>query len=370
MDFKRVLQRIWKPLSVIVAVFAFCTAGFVLTEGVSWFTGVYWGLTTLSTVGYGDVVPTNTPARIFAMTLMLTTVGVIGYLVSTITMLAMQAREEELLGTGGTKMTGHTVLLGWTQTAKSTLTELILSGEKVALMTRKQEAVVEIRTYITHLISHSSKDPELRDRVTPLTNIYIGYGDYTEKSALAHLNLEGAAKAVIASDDDAHNVMTSLILKELAPHLRIVVALIREHFRETLQAAGVTYVISPSEMGGRVLAEAALQPEVAISLDQMTSGGKGAAINEYIVPSGSPLAGKTFGEAAEVLRKNSGAILVGMAQRNPGNSHVRYTVSMAPSPDVRLEAESYLLALTPSARSEESLEKYLGVKAGRERFHP
>ncbi len=368
MRIRAVLERVWKPLALIVGIFVFTTTGFALTQGVSWFTSLYWGLTTLSTVGYGDVVPTNTASRLFAMTLMVTTIGVIGYLVSSITVLAMQVRDEEMLGTGGTKLTNHIVLLGWTQTSRAALQELILNGQRVALMTRKQDAIVEIRTFVTNLIRHNSENPDLKGKTSTISDVYIGYGDYTEKSALGNLNLASATKAIIASDDDAHNVMTSLILKELAPHLRIVVALLREHFRETLEAAGVTYVISPSEMGGRVLAEAAIQPEVAISLDKITNVGDGAAFNEYEARAGGPLTGKSFDEAGGLLRHNCGVILVGIAKPNAGNSHYRFQVSMAPKADTPVASGDFLLVLSSNLEGESRVEHYLGVAPGRERI--
>lgn len=56
-----------------------------ISEGVSFSTALWWALTTVSTVGYGDVSPTTLWGRIAAVLLMVVGVSIIGLLTSTIT---------------------------------------------------------------------------------------------------------------------------------------------------------------------------------------------------------------------------------------------------------------------------------------------
>lgn len=56
-----------------------------ISEGVSFSTAFWWALTTVSTVGYGDVSPTTLWGRIAAVLLMVVGVSIIGLLTSTIT---------------------------------------------------------------------------------------------------------------------------------------------------------------------------------------------------------------------------------------------------------------------------------------------
>ena len=47
---------------------------FSLTQHVSFLTGLYWGVTTASTTGYGDVAPRNATGKVIAIVTMLTTI--------------------------------------------------------------------------------------------------------------------------------------------------------------------------------------------------------------------------------------------------------------------------------------------------------
>ncbi len=364
MQLFKVIERVWKPLAIILGIYLFSVAGFVYATGYSWTTGLYWGITTLSTVGYGDVVPTNGLSRVFASVLMLSTIGVVGYLVSTVTMLSLQIKEEELLGSEGAHMKDHVVMLGWGPSAKAALIELLLAGERVAIMTSRQDQLTEIRSFVSGYVKDARTNPLLRDRISSEDDVFVAFGNYSEHSSLKLLNVEDASKAVVVSDDDTRNMMTSLILKGMAPKLRIVVVLTHEQLKETLQAAGITYVISPSEMGGRILSAACTQPEVALSYDDLTTSSRGATMNEYEVHAGSPLKGMDFRSASEKLLADTGTILVGVARLARRPEGYYFDVKIDPPFSERLEEKSYVIVIT-SLQNNPKLDHYMGIKPGR-----
>jgi general stress protein CsbA len=58
--FFRVHGQVWRACNGAAVLIVLLTAGAVLlhyTEGTDWLDCMYWSLTTLSTVGYGDIVP-------------------------------------------------------------------------------------------------------------------------------------------------------------------------------------------------------------------------------------------------------------------------------------------------------------------------
>ena len=365
MRLRTVFEGIWKPLAVIGGIFAFCVGGFIVADNVSVFTGIYWGVITMTTVGYGDVSITNNLARGFAIILALSTIGTLGYVISAIGALAVRAREEELLGLDGTAFEGHVMLLGWTDVGRAALQELLQAGRRVAIMTPLQDQLVEIRTFVAHLLRDARTNPDLKERISGEKDVFLALGDYSQGASLKLLNLEKASEAIIASDDDARNVMTALILKELAPHLRVVVAVLREELRETLHAAGVTYVISPSDLGGRMVAAAALQPEVAQTFDDLTTTSYHYSLDQFPLTPANPLVGLEFDVAAQRVRTLTGATLVGVARpRTADGGKPAFEVLLTPGAGTRLEPGWYALILS-SLDHLEKLRAWIGVPPGR-----
>ena len=56
-----------------------------LAEGMSLSNGIWWSFVTATTVGYGDTYPVTTPGKFLAVFLMITGIGFVGTLTSTIT---------------------------------------------------------------------------------------------------------------------------------------------------------------------------------------------------------------------------------------------------------------------------------------------
>jgi len=71
-------------LAVLVAAAA---AVFSSVSGVSYWTGLYWAVSTATTVGYGDVSPHGGAARAVAVVFMLVAIPLLGALFSAVTSL-------------------------------------------------------------------------------------------------------------------------------------------------------------------------------------------------------------------------------------------------------------------------------------------
>ncbi len=113
------LSRLWKFLAVFGAVWVFAAVGFYYFEGgISLFKSFYWAIVTLSTIGYGDIVPTNSAARAFTIVVAASQLFLLGYLISVITAVVAEETQRRLLGTLGTDLRGHVVVLGYTSFAR------------------------------------------------------------------------------------------------------------------------------------------------------------------------------------------------------------------------------------------------------------
>jgi voltage-gated potassium channel len=61
----------------------------------TWGDALWWAVTTVTTVGYGDVVPESTPGRIVGAALMLTGLGLIPIITSVVVSILISRRSQE-----------------------------------------------------------------------------------------------------------------------------------------------------------------------------------------------------------------------------------------------------------------------------------
>jgi Trk K+ transport system NAD-binding subunit len=323
--FGEVLQRVWKFVALFLSVYFVSAVLFYFLQPRTPFgTSLYWAIVTLSTTGYGDVVPTTPYARTMTSILLFGQIFLGGYLVSVITSTVIDESQKEALGTLGTDLKDHIVVLGYGGVGQSAVRELLTQDQRVAVVADSPDQVANIRA------------------LAPASRLFATFGSAAELDILRRVNVSVAHSVIVCTSDDATNMISALNVRSIAPAARIVVSVQRSELRDTLRSAGVTYVASPSEMGGRMCASAAFEPEVAHALEDITAADISADMQEYLLTPGSPLADLTFGDAERRVREASGALLVGYARKRPDGE---FDTTVNPAPDVRLKAGDAVLLL-------------------------
>jgi voltage-gated potassium channel len=339
------LRRLWKFLVAYGAVFVVSALGFFVLddgrEGV--LNSFYWAIVTLSTIGYGDVVPSTVPAKLFTIGVAGTEVFLGAYLVTVVIGVVSEESGHRALGTLGTSMTGHIVVLGYSAVGRAAVRELLEQDQRVAVVTEHAEEVANVRTL--------ARDDRL----------YATYGPPADLDILARANVAAAHSVVVCTADDATNMIAALNVRAIAPSARVVVSVGRPELRDTLRTAGVTYIASPSDMGGRLCAAAAFEPEVAEALEDLSEGSVRSDIQEYLLGPSTPVATQTFGEASALVARATGCILIGYARRNDAG---RYVPSVNPEPSVALRPNDAILLIGTIANVRR-FRDWFGVDQGR-----
>lgn len=292
------LRRLWKFLIAYAVVFVSAALGFFVLDGgrADLFNSFYWAMITLATIGYGDVVPTTASAKLFAIGVAGIEVFLGGYLVSVVLAAVSEESQHRALGTLGTAFTGHIVVLGYSAVGRAAVRELLEQQQRVAVVAEHAEEVANVRALAGE------------DR------LYATYGPPADRDLLLRANVPAAHSVVVCTADDATNMIATLNVRSIAPKARVVVSVGRPELRDTLRAAGVTYVASPSDMGGRLCASAAFEPDVATALEELSEGSVRTDLQEYLLSATTPVAHQTFGEAEALVRRSTGCILVGFAR--------------------------------------------------------
>ncbi len=327
----RISRLVWRrasrPLFLFSAVFlAVSVAVWLLERGApetqveTFFDAVWLNVCTVSTVGYGDSFPVTAAGRVVMGVFILFTLTTIGFFLTALNEAVIEVKNMEEKGLLGTDMEGHIVVCGFSPVARTAIEELLAVGRDVAVICENAEDFPKAQQY------------------GPRPNYFVTTGELSQEVLRDRLNAGKAYAAVIATADDTANIVASLNVRALNASTRIVVAVGTEALRQTLIDSGVTYVASPYELSGRLVASAAFEPDVARFIDDISSGLAGYDVQQYPARA---FQGRTIKEVRQRLIEVDGPLLVGLARWSEG----KYELLPHPPQDLELDGRDHILVL-------------------------
>ena len=247
-----VLAEIWQhapagmrmALGALVGVLASSDLIFTWGMRLSPIDALYFVITTVTTVGYGDITPIHAtaPLKLFACLLMLLGPAIMAVMYSIITDYVVRSRIQQLLGRQRTPSGGHAVVVGLGNLGYRTARELAHAGTEVVAIDRdaSREFVETMRAHGTVII-----------------------GDARMIDTLTRAGIQTAESIVAATTDDAANLSVVLAAKRLNPSVRTVLRLFDAEFARKVEASlGVHAAMSASKLAAPTFAAASLFPGV------------------------------------------------------------------------------------------------------------
>jgi voltage-gated potassium channel len=223
----------------------------------------YYSAVTLSTTGYGDIVPVTQAARLVNV-LVITPIRVVFLIVligSTLQVLAERTRTNWRLSRWRTKMQGHTVVVGYGtkgRTAVRTLREAGVATAAVVVVDVLPQAVAEANR-------------------TGLAGVN---GDATRREVLSAAEVHLAARLVIAVGRDDTAVLIALTARQLSSAV-VIVAAVREAENEPLlRQSGATEVVVSAATAGRLLGIATVEPGAGRVMSELLDRSSGLDLTE------------------------------------------------------------------------------------------
>ena len=235
-------------------------------DGVSFLDCLYYSTVSITTTGYGDIVPVSDEARL-ATTLLVTPARILFLILlvgTTVELLAERSRHAIRLRYWRKRLKDHVIVCGY-GTKGHTAVELLLNKGN----DRSRIVVIDPR-------------PEALERAAEEEIAAIA-GDATSSAALRQAEVATARAIVVAPDRDDTAVLITLTARELNPTATITSAVREEENVHLLRQSGATSVVTSSAAAGRLLGLSAETPRSVEVLEDLLSVGEGLDLIEHDV---------------------------------------------------------------------------------------
>lgn len=317
---------ILKALGLGLLVLLIGTVGYVVIERMEPFDALYMTAITVTTIGFKEVAPLSDAGRVFTIVMAFIGIGVILLVASELAHAVVDADLRRIFGlrrdlTMLKRLTDHIVVCGYGRMGRAV----------VDVLRERQVPFVVVET-----------DPD-RCRDLEDQRIHVVQGDATKQDVLEAARVPNARTLIACLADDAHNVFSILLTRQLQPKIQIIARAVEEGSEERLALAGADRVINPYRLGGVRLAFTALKPSVMDFIEASLPGTEmELELAEIRVLPSSELAGKTL--AGAEVRKRFGLIVVALMR----GEHSTFN----PGPDQVIEAGDIVVALGPTGALE------------------
>jgi voltage-gated potassium channel len=303
-------ERVFALILALAVILLLGALGFSLVEPAegSWWTrfgrAVWWGLVTLTTVGYGDVVPVTFLGRVLATGLMVIGFLSLSLVTATVASVFIERKFRQERGLEAIKAAQHILVLGWPEDAEVMLDHML----------KRLPPTIPV-------VLINRVPPEQMDAVKeryPQHPIFYLRGDYSREEILLKANVQEAIKAIILADRqpgetaaqvDQRTLFTALTLKAIHPKIRILAELLRQENRAYLERAGAEEVLIRGQYDGPLLAGAIASPALLRVYTSLLMGDV-QGLWEVAVP--NRFHGRSLGEFAAYLQEQHGGILIGI----------------------------------------------------------
>jgi voltage-gated potassium channel len=292
----------------------------------SLFDATWYLAETLTTVGYGDMLPVSPTGRLIGFLFLLSSVGVYGFIIGQMATFVSAFKEKKMLGLNGTNFTNHIVIIGWNEFGQSVVSHLLAAGRQVAVVTKDRSAIDIIHEYYS------------TDKVFTL------YSDYNNFDLLEKVNIQEASIVFINLNDDTEKLVYIINIKKRYAELNYVVTLDNGNLKATFINAGITYAISKNEISSKLLASYIYEPDVAFFTEELIAyahENHEYDMKQVIVQPDNPFSNVPYEKAFFDLKRSCNVVLLGIVKMVNG----KRVLMKNPSEQIFINPGDYLVVL-------------------------
>ena len=264
--------------------------------------GLWWAMATVTTVGYGDVVPKTLHGRLIGVLVMIGGLLSLSLVTATVASIFIERKFRRERGLEVIKETNHILILGWHHDGDTLLDQLLHRlppTTKVVLVNQMPTEQME----------------GIRAKFTGREPLFVS-GDFTREEVLLRANVRHAFKGIIlggrqegdsAADVDQRTLITALTLKSLNPKIKILAELLRTENKPYLERAGAQQILIRGQYDSSIMAGAIASPGLYKVMDALLNA-EGFTIWAVDVP--TTFHGRPVQELADYFKKQHQALLI------------------------------------------------------------
>lgn len=231
-------------------IFIVATTGYMVLESWDLLDAVYMTVTTLSTVGYGEVHEMSPTGRVYTVFLVLFGTAFFLYVAGSVVQFMVEGRIRTILGRKRLDkridhLKDHYIVCGYGRIGKVLCKNLKREPIDLVVIDNNQELFSFIE----------EKD------------FFYLMGDATDEAMLLKAGIKKAKGLIAVLGTDADNVFLVLTARQLNPDIFIMARAGQEGSKSRLAAAGADKVESPYEVGAISMAQRIIRPTVTSFLD-------------------------------------------------------------------------------------------------------
>lgn len=235
-------------------------AGYMWIEGIGFWDALYLAVVILSTVGMNEVRSLGAPGRIFTIFYILFNLSIFAYFISVVTRYIFEGElrlifRKYMVNEQLNRLHGHIVVCGFGRYGRKVCEQLESNGFRKFLIVERDKA-------------------KLLDYYGGLDKVAYIEGDATDEAVLAQAGIDRAKAVISTLPEDASNVYVVLSAREMNPLATIISRASGEAVLQKLRRAGATHVVMPDVIGGMLMANLIIRPEVVEFIDLLSGVGQ------------------------------------------------------------------------------------------------
>src|SRR5258706_9326408 len=257
-------------------------------------------LTTVTTVGYGEIRALTHIGRVFNSFVIGFGVIIMLLAIGAMTQIVLELELNQFFGKRRVKsmiekLSGHVILCGLGRVGQGAADELRQAGASFVIVDKDEDRVeAAIKDGMLAVFADASRDDVLRE-----------------------VGVERAKGLIATLSSDADNLFVILTARTLNPKLELAARIMDSSSEKKLRRAGANFVFAPYDSTGHRMAQALLRPHVHQFMD-FTMQGLNVGIEQVKVGEGSPFADQALAEM-QVRRETA---VIGLAIRRASGEMV------------------------------------------------